>query len=688
MSVVPNAANRDSVPCLSSRLTRAMRTIAIAGLGFTLTAATLTPEQAAWYRARLRISGTVAPTQAGTTVNPLAEAILTWDRLRQSDNLTFPEYVGFLRDHRGWPGETAMRRAAERVLKPDLISPSEVAAHFTRYPPLTTSGALRYAEALLALGQTDQARAQARTAWTGGLLSNEDEIRLLGRFGATLSPADHDARMDTLLWTATSASLATGQRQLMFTSAAKRPYYQARLALRLRWPDADSQTQAIWPQYRNDPGLLAARAHWMRDTANSPGARQLLANADVTAGAAGSPLEWMKTSLTFAQGAANDKQWDLAYRIADHVRPLPAGQSMRDRTLADRDVYTSLEWLAGWTAFRQLGRPADAIQHFRNYSAAAQTPQTQSKGDYWAGRAAEAAGQAQAARAAYEEAATHPDHFYGQLALERMGRPLTLAPALIAAPTAAQRAAFEASEPVRAARLLAELGDRSRQGVFLRALALDAASPENQMLVADLGRSLGRPEVGVQVAREARKLNGIGMLDASYPKLSFPAMFDRLWTMIHAITRQESQFARDAVSHAGARGLMQLMPGTARETSAKVGQGYDVSRLITDTDYNILLGSTYFANLLDRYGGNHVLAVAAYNAGPGNVNKWLAANGDPRQPGVDVVEWVEAIPFFETRNYVQRVLENAVVYDTLNPTRAKMAATNRLSAYLGKRNPG
>lgn len=685
---VSNAANRDSLPRLSSRLTKAMRLFALTGLGFALTAATLTPEQAAWYRARLRIAGTVAPTQATTTVNPLAEAILTWDRLRQSDNLTFPEYAAFLRDHPGWPGEAAMRRAAERGLKPDLISPSEVAAHFTRYPPLTTSGALRHAEALLALGRTDQARAEARTAWTGGLLSNDDEIRLLGRFAANLTPADHDARMDALLWNAGTASLTTAQRQLMFTSAAKRPYYQARLALRLRWPDADSQTQAIWPQYRSDPGLLAARAAWMRDTANSLGARQLLADADVAAGTAGSPLEWMRTSLTFAQGAANDKQWDLAYRIADHVRPLPAGQSMRDRPLGERDLYTSLEWLAGWTALRQLGRPADAVQHFRNYSAAAQSPQTQSKGDYWAGRAAEAAGQAQAARAAYEEAASHPDHFYGQLAIERLGRPLALSPALLAAPTPAQRATFEASEPVRAARLLAELGDRDRQGIFLRALALDAASPESQTLVADLGIALGRPEVGVQVAREARRLNGIGMLDASYPKLSFPAMFDRMWTMIHAITRQESMFARDAVSRTGARGLMQLMPGTARETSAKVGQSYNLGRLTTDTDYNILLGSTYYANLLDRYGGNHVLAVAAYNAGPGNVNKWLAANGDPRQPGVDVIDWIEAIPFSETRGYVQRVLENAVVYDTLNPTRAKMPASNRLSAYLGKRNPG
>jgi soluble lytic murein transglycosylase len=158
--------------------------------------------------------------------------------------------------------------------------------------------------------------------------------------------------------------------------------------------------------------------------------------------------------------------------------------------------------------------------------------------------------------------------------------------------------------------------------------------------------------------------------------------------MVHAISRQESQFDREAQSRVGARGLMQLMPGTARDTAGKLGLPYDLARLTGDPQYNVTLGSFFFGNLLDSFGGNHVLAVAAYNAGPGNVRKWLAANGDPRMPGVDVVDWIEAIPFSETRGYVQRVLENAVVYDALNPAKAQMPARNRLSAYLGKSNPG
>jgi soluble lytic murein transglycosylase len=190
------------------------------------------------------------------------------------------------------------------------------------------------------------------------------------------------------------------------------------------------------------------------------------------------------------------------------------------------------------------------------------------------------------------------------------------------------------------------------------------------------------------VSRFARNNGTRDPVRIGFPQVSVPAPYQHRWVMIHAITRQESQFDRQAVSRAGARGLMQLMPGTARETAGKMGLGYDFGRLTSDPSYNIALGTSYIGKMLDYYGGNHVLAVAAYNAGPGNVNKWLREIGDPRLGTVQVVDWIEAIPLSETRGYVQRVLENAVVYDLLNPERARMPAQNRLSAYLGKRVPG
>jgi soluble lytic murein transglycosylase len=457
--------------------------------------------------------------------------------------------------------------------------------------------------------------------------------------------------------------------------------------MKLKWPDAAARLAAVWALYPNDPGLVADKARWQRETGDWIGARRTLADARVAPGSVRYPLPWMKLHLDFARAASNDSQWDLAYRIAADTNAYAPGTVLRDRPLAERDVLTSLEWLAGWTAFRNLGRPASAIAHFDRYSLAAQTPQTQSKGDYWAGRAASAAGQAAVARGYYEKAGTHPDHFYGQLSLEQLGRPITTpsSPQLTIAPF--DRSAFERNEVVRAARLLAELGDQQRLTTFVRALADSSWNEQEQLMVADLARSLNRPDLGVRLARNARKSGEVWLWDAGYPRLPLSPLFERQWTMIHAITRQESEFYQSAVSHANARGLMQLMPGTARETAGKVGLPYDYSRLTADTNYNITLGSTYFANLLDRYGGNHVMAVAAYNAGPGNVNKWVSANGDPRMAGADVIEWIEKIPIFETRNYVQRVLENAVIYDVLNPAKARMTGLRRLSAYLGRPTP-
>lgn len=645
-----------------------------------LTAATLTPDARDWYRARLRLSTTVSA-QPPARMDPLAEAIVQWDSLRQSDSLPFQSYAAFLRQHPGWPGESAMRRAAERGLKPDNVSPTMIVDHFQRFPPLTNIGSLRFAEALLATGRKAEAIIQARTAWIGGTMPVEEENRLLARFGSDLSLADHDSRMERLLW---DDSLSTAQRQINLTSLPKRDYFQARLALKLKAPDAATRLDAVSPRYPADPGLIADKARWQRDSGDWMGARRTLADATVAPGSVRYSVPWMKLHLDFARAAGNDGQWDLAYAIAAETNPYPAGTVLRSRSDTERDLLTSLEWLAGWTALHELNRPSLAISHFERYSLSAETPQTQSKGDYWAGRAAQAAGKAAIARTFFEKAAAHPDHFYGQLALEVLGRSITtpVGPQISIAPF--DRSHFERNEIVRAIRLLAELGDSQRLGIFIRALAATASTDQELMLAASLARAINRPDLGVRLARNARRSTGNWLWDAGYPSLSLGPIFDQQWTMIHAIARQESEFNREAVSHANARGLMQLMPGTARETAAKVGLPYDYSRLTTDTTYNITLGSTYFANLLDRYAGNYVMAVAAYNAGPGNVNKWVRANGDPRMAGIDVIKWIEKIPIFETRNYVQRVLENAVIYDVLHPHRSRMPAVNRLSAYLGK----
>jgi soluble lytic murein transglycosylase len=384
-----------------------------------------------------------------------------------------------------------------------------------------------------------------------------------------------------------------------------------------------------------------------------------------------------------------DKDTRTAYRIAHLVDETYApGTDVRDRPIGERDDYTSVVWLAGWSAFNS-GRAGDAVSMFERYSRAAKSPQTQAKGQYWAARAAQAAGRSADASRLFELAATHPDQFYGQLALERLGRPVpALGTATAVAPTAAERMAFNQREIVRAARILGQQGQWQDQTQFIRAISAAVETDAEHALATELAQGIGRPDLAVMVGRSARINGADSSVRAGYPLVRVPQGQEAWTTIIHAIARQESQFDRAAVSQAGARGLMQLMPGTAREQAGKIGLSYDAPALTTDTNYNIQLGSGYFQRMLSYYGGSYPLAVAAYNAGPGNVNKWLRANGDPRMPGVDMLKWIEDIPFFETKSYVQRVLENAVVYDTLNPSRAHKRGPNLLSAYLGKSTQG
>ena len=438
-----------------------------------------------------------------------------------------------------------------------------------------------------------------------------------------------------------------------------------------------------------DPGWLADRASWFRNNGASMSARSTLAQRPALATLPGSPGEWLDVLLTNARAAANDGQATLAYDIARQVGDAyPVGTDIATRPYGERDDYTNLTWLAGTTALKQLARPAEAVPLFLRYGAASRAPTVQAKGLYWAGRAAEASGRSAEAMGYYTRAAGFRDVFYGQLANERIGQPLLPPGDPILRPVdPATRAAFYNRETVRAAQYLGTTGAWEDQTAFVRQIAVDAKTDSDHVLATELSRTLGRPDLGVMVGRSALQ-NGLSEYSTvGFPNVRVPAASEDDWTMIHAIARQESQFDRAAISHAGARGLMQLMPGTARDQSTKLGLAYNASALTTDTDYNIMVGSTYFRHIFGLY-GSYPLAVAAYNAGPGNVNKWLRANGDPRLPGVDMIDWIEAIPIYETKNYVQRVLENAVVYDLMNPSRSRSSGANRISWYLGKRTAG
>lgn len=626
-----------------------------------------------------------APAPAPYAAANISQAISSWHSLRQSDRLPFSSYAAFLTRYRGWPGETGLRRSAERAI--DLqagSSPAQVVAYFRIHPPLTNTGGARHALALQGAGQPDLARAAAREAWRAGDLLSQDEGQLLTFFGGTFTSADHDARIEALLDSGDGAQRMAAMRLLSLASPARRPFYETRIALQTRTPDADSRLSMLGEAANGDPGILMDRANALRNAGQPATARALLARSRTLTSRPSDPEKWFETMLVMARASAADRQWSMAYQIASQLDDAyPAGTDVSARPYGERDDYTSLAWLAGSTALHELRRPQEAMGMFDRYARAAKSPQTQSKGWYWAGRAAVAAGDAARANAYFQQASAWPDQFYGQLSLERLGRTVP------APPPAPQVTATNLTELAEATRALGLMGRREDQTLFVRALAESASSTDERHRFAELGRQIGRPDVGVWIARSARSDGGNYYERPSFPEVPMPPAYVYRKTLSHAIMRQESSFDRTAVSHAGARGMMQLMPGTANEVSRRLGLGYSRDRLTGDPQYNIMLGSAYFGQLMDRYNNYAPLAVAAYNAGPGNVNKWLAANGDPRLPSVDVTRWIEEIPFFETRNYVQRVLENAVVYDAMDTGLPPAAQRNRLSWYLGKANqPG
>ena len=675
---ISNRANRGAPPFLSSTAQRFIIPLVITGAALFSTAACGQPAAGSLF------APNVATSQS--SLGQIANAVYEWRTLSQSDSYAFASYATFLINNPSFPDSMAMRKNAERMLRAGLESNDQVIAFFRRYPALSAAGSLRFAEALSARGLRDDARAAARAAWVRGALSPEDEGRLLTGFADAIQPGDNDLRMDRLLWDRSTANAA---RQLTLVSPAKRALFEARLAMLTKAPDAAAKASMVYDSAKNDAGFLADRNFWQRSTGQLGAARDTLATPRALSAAPLDPDKWLNALSVTQKAAASDAQYATVFNIARQLTDTyPAGTIISDRPFSERDTYTNIAWAGGQAALTKLGRPAEAVSIFLLYANAAKSAQTRAKGLYWAGRAAEAAGQREAANGFYQNAGQYFDQFHGQLALERIGRPVVppIAQRTIEV-SGSQRDAFDASPLVKAVKLLGSQGQWLDQTKFVRAVAANATTDLDAVLATELAQKLNRPDLAVMIGRNART-SGLGdYLRTAFPQVSVPDDVAPSWTMIHAISRQESQFDRQIVSRAGARGLMQLMPGTARETAPRAGLSYDIGSLY-EANYNIRLGSTYFGQLMDTYGGSYVLAVCAYNAGPGNVNRWLAANGDPRLPGADVLGWIERIPLSETRNYVQRVLENAVVYDLLNPKRANIRSATPLSAYLGKRQPG
>lgn len=639
---------------------------------------TLAPSSSAQYAAPYNN----APTQY--SVSTVSYALDDWRRLRQSSGYSFADYARFLIPNRGWPEDSKLRGWAEKAMRPGENA-TTVIAFFNGDKPTTGNGWARLADADATDGRSTDALEAARNAWASPDLGTEDEQAIWSRYGSSLTRADFDRRADALLFAKKPDDAA---RLLNSTSPNRQASFAARIAMQANAADAESKYQAVIGSVTSDAGLMMDRARWLRANNYENAAQQLAARTHDFTYRPADPERFYDMLLTLANDAVQDRNWDLAYNVARQVDDgLGEGLIVTDQPTGVRDDYTSLAWLAGTVALDRMQRPANAVGMFDRYARAGRSLQVQTKGNYWAGRAAQAAGRYESANNYFQQAGSYPELFYGQLALEQLGK--SVSPPSAALPqyvtTAAQRTAFNAKPLVEAVRLLGQQGKSEEQALFVKALAQSLNNDAERNLSIEFAQQIGRQDLPVWVARMARVKGSMFYVRQAYPLLPASVSSD-IWSLAHGITRQESSFDPYAVSHAGARGLMQLMPGTARDEATKMGLSYDSYRLMSDPSYNVMIGSTYFNHLLGVWNGSVPLAVAAYNAGNGNVSKWIARYGDPRSQ-VDMLKWIEAIPYTETRAYVQRVIENSVVYDSIRAGNSQQTAMH-VSRYLGKNRPG
>ncbi len=588
----------------------------------------------------------------------IGQAIARWEVLQKSQLSSFADYAGFAMAYPDFPRVTVLRVRAENALDNEAPTSADLIRFFDMHEPLTNAGRARYALAL-AGAQRAEAFDVAREAWRGGEMSGPAEAYIFSLFGNRFTDADHNARMDALLWQSDGEAAI---RHMVNIDPSERPMAMARIGL-LRGQVENTPSGAL-----GDPGYVYNYVKHLRSERQNALAANVLTSRPRFSRLAQKPEDMVFQMLAVAKAVGARQAAQIAASADDLFEP---GFDVSEGSFALRDRYTDLMWLGGTKALWSLGDGATAAPLFYRYGTGAGTPLIRAKGFYWAGRAARQAGLSDDASRYFEMAAEFPEYYYGQLALQAMGRPMPqFTPLPQVEVSQAQRTAFNSRPIVRAIRSIA--GNRvawQTERRFFEALADSADTPEEMSMVADLAAETGLDEMAVVAGMTAGEHGLKGFERLGFPTINPPSGSN--WTMVHAISRQESEFDRFRVSHAGARGVMQLMPGTAREQAGKLGISYMSANLIGSPSYNIRLGDAYFARMMDYYGGAYPLAIGAYNAGPGRVNQWLRLNGDPRRGDIDWVTWVERIPAnFETRYYIMRVLGNAVSYGHMYPQQA------------------
>jgi soluble lytic murein transglycosylase len=592
------------------------------------------------------------PDEASQTVStisdPVARKLGEWLILRSdNNNVTVERYRAFVAANPSWPSQTFLRRRLEAALWDDKREDAAIWSWFENESPISAKGRFALAKAMIARGDRGNAERLVREAWRNDPMSEDTESNALDTFGAFLTAGDHKVRMDTLLYG--TENEAAGMRAAKRLGSGHVALAKARIAANRKGENLRALLDAVPRELHSDLGYLFAKIQMLRRDEKFSEAAQLMMSAPKDPGRLHNLDEWWIERRLLARKMIDANEFRTAYLIA------------RDAALPNRDIYkTEQEFTAGWIALRFLSDPELAARHFARIGVGSVNPTTLARAGYWQGRAAEAAGRAQDARAAYTRAAEQSTSYYGQLARAKLGLPQI---ELNGAPSARGRSP-ERLEIVRAAQLLYEL-DESELAVPLLADMGENGDPE---ALVGLGEITARysDARGMLLMGKAALNRGLPFDFYAYPVNGIPS-FRQIGpeverSIVYAIARQESAFNPSVVSPAQAYGLMQVTPDAARYVCKRHGATYDLARLKNDSAYNATLGAAELGGLLEDYRGSYVMTFAAYNAGRGSLKKWVERYGDPRDPKVDAVDWVELIPFSETRNYVQRIMENLQVY--------------------------
>ena len=579
--------------------------------------------------------------------DPVAKKLAEWIILRSDDNgASVERYRAFITANPSWPSQSFLRRRLEAALWDDHRDDATAWSWFENESPLSAKGKFALARAMIGRGDRANAERLIRDAWRNDAMSEDTESTALDLFGALLTPGDHKARMDLMLYGSEHEAALRAAKRL---DAGQVALAKARIAAYRKAGNTKALLDAVPRELQGDPGYIFSKIQLLRRDEKFTEAAQLMLSAPKDPGRLYNLDEWWVERRLLSRKMIDVGEYRSAYLIA------------RDAALPSRDIYkTEQEFTAGWIALRFLTDPVLAAQHFARIGVGSVNPTTLARAGYWQGRAAEAAGRAQDARAAYTAAAAQSTSYYGQLARAKLGLPQI---ELNGAPSGRGRGS-ERLEIVRATQLLYELDERE---IAIPIYADMGDNGDSDALVG-LGELASRyaDARGMLLLGKSALNRGLPFDFYAYPVTGIPPFKsigpDVEQSVIFAIARQESAFNPAVVSPAQAYGLMQVTPDAGKYVCKKYGASFDLGRLKNDPVYNASLGAAELGGLIEDYRGSYIMTFAAYNAGRGSVKKWVDRYGDPRDPKVDAVDWVELIPFAETRNYVQRIMENLQVY--------------------------